>query len=105
MEARVAPIVSAALRAGTMTASSANGSDLLVGPREVLGEIDLDHGMLRDVQRLDAKPVVLDRELNPSLEVIVVVAGLQVPNQRTAILGGYVVDPNRLPERALIDRL
>lgn len=33
------------------------------GSRKILEEVDLDHGMSRDVQRLHADPVLLDRKL------------------------------------------
>ena len=50
----------------------------VVRPLEVFGEVDLDRVEVGDVHRLDEQAVLLDRELDAALEVVLVADALQV---------------------------
>jgi hypothetical protein len=69
-----------------------------VRPRQVGLEVDLDGDEPGDVQRAEADAVPLDGQLHAALEVVLVAAVLQVPDQRGLVSGGDIVDPDGLAQ-------
>ena len=52
-----------------------------VRPLEVFGEVDLDRVEVGDVDRLEAQLVLLDRELDAALEVVLVADTAELAQQ------------------------